>query len=322
MLIDTVKIKIQSGDGGHGSMSTRANRAFGGDAGNGGSIIFRGDANMPDLYKYSIIDSYKAERGFDGMKNNLKGSNGKDLIVEVPLTTEIYSRGELITKIDKHGLEVTVLTGGTGALGNMTLKRKQHNNPDSGTIESCRQGKSIWVELVLKLKSDVIFIGYPNAGKSSMLNQLTNANAKTASYAFTTLEPQVGMMEGLVLMDLPGLIDGTYVGKGLGTKFVKHTENSKLMAHFVSLENPDPFKTYQLLRAEIQKISKTLFNMDEIVLLAKSDEVAKDKLEKVVNEFKKANIKVIPCSIIDDDSIKAVRKEILMRLKPSKVDKA
>jgi GTP-binding protein len=320
MLVDSIKIKIQSGKGGHGSMATFANQSVGGDGGDGGDVYFVGSSNVPDLFKYSEDDTYKAENGSNGMKQNKKGSKGKDLILQVPLVTEIRQRGNLLFRIEKEGEKVKVLTGGTGSLGNVTLKRKSHNNLPASEIETLRQEKSIWAELTLKLKSDIIFIGYPNAGKSSLLNMITNANVKTASYAFTTLEPQRGMMNGLILMDLPGLIDGTYVGKGLGTKFVKHTENSRLLAHFVSMENPNPYETYKSMRVEIEKISSILFKMPELVILTKTDESTKDAIKKAEQSFIKKGLQVVSCSIIDDDSMEKVKNTFTELLKGSKED--
>lgn len=320
MLVDTIKIKIQSGKGGHGSMATFANQSVGGDGGDGGDVYFVGSSNIPDLFKYSEDDTYKADNGSNGMKQNKKGSKGKDLVLQVPLVTEIRQRGNLLFRIEKEGEKVKVLTGGTGSLGNVTLKRKSHNNLPASEIETLRQEKSIWVDVTLKLKSDIIFIGYPNAGKSSLLNMITNANVKIASYAFTTLEPQRGMLNGLILMDLPGLIDGTYVGKGLGTKFVKHTENSRLLAHFVSMENPNPYETYANMRTEIGKISTILFKMPELVILTKTDESTKEAVKKAEQSFIKKGHQVVSCSIIDDDSMIKVKEAFTELLKKDKED--
>lgn len=311
MLIDEITIKIQSGKGGQGSEATYANKSVGGDGGDGGDVYLVGDANLPDLYKYDKDLVYKAENGRNGQTHNIKGAKGKDLILKVPLTTEISSENKLITIIDTHDQKFKILKGGTGLLGNVTLKRKTHTYHNPEDMLNRAKAISKKITLILKLKSDVIFIGYPNVGKSSLLNVLTNTNVKTASYEFTTLEPQRGIMDGLVLMDLPGLIDGSSLGKGLGTKFVRHTENSKLLAHFVTLESENPYEMYLKMRKEIADISIKLANMKELIILTKTDEVYKDKLDNVEKTFKENGLNTVSCSIIDDESIKRVRNRIL-----------
>jgi GTP-binding protein len=168
-------------------------------------------------------------------------------------------------------------------------------------------GDTVEVNLDLRFHADILFIGYPNAGKSSMLNQLTKAHAKVAAYPFTTLEPQLGRMGDIVLMDLPGLIDGTHVGKGLGTNFVKHTESSMLTAHFVSLENEDAVATYTSLRSEIGQISEALYKKREVVILSKKDESTPEKIAEAVKQFKKLKITPIVASVLDDETVELVR---------------
>jgi GTP-binding protein len=176
--------------------------------------------------------------------------------------------------------------------------------------------------LILKLQSDVIFIGLPNAGKSSMLNLLSDANAKIAAYAFTTLEPQLGLMDGIKLMDLPGLIEGTFEGKGLGTRFVKHTETSRLVAHFISLENmksteginskdePDLMENYKVMRKEIENIDPKLFAKPELVVLTKTDSVEPSLVKKGEKIFQEIGVPVVSVSIIDDAAIAKLRAKI------------
>lgn len=310
MLVDQVTIRIQSGSGGRGSMATYNRKLEGGDGGNGGSVFLKGTRNIYDLGMYDPERQYSAENGKNGLQGNRNGPNGKDLTLLVPLTTEVEMRGELIAKITEDGQIFKVLSGGLGAYGNISLRR-QHDSIDGDPDRS--ESKNAKIKLILKLKSDVIFIGYPNAGKSSILNSLTRNTVKTADYAFTTLEPQLGMMDGVLLMDLPGLIEGAHEGKGLGIEFVKHTEYSKLLAHFVSLENSNPFDVYTTLREEIRKISLDLYNKKEIVVLTKSDEVSPEIAKIAEKIFKKKGIEVISCSIIDDDSLaklKAKFKEL------------
>lgn len=309
MLKDTTLIKIESGMGGRGSMALRANRAFGGDGGDGGNVYLKGSSNVYDLSKFDYGKKFKADSGGNGLPQNKKGTDGKDLIVELPLVTEVYVDDELVFKVEVNGEPIKVLDGGIGGLGNRSQKKFKFEDID----KTAKENKELEIRLVLKLQSDVIFIGYPNAGKSSMLNELTNARVKTAAYEFTTLEPQLGFMGSLKLMDLPGLIDGASEGKGLGTRFLKHTENSKLVAHFVGLENDNPYEVYTNLREEMKKIGLELYNQQEVVLLSKSDDVDEKKVSEAVKKFEENGLEVIVCSIIDDKSIQRV-KDIFEKL--------
>jgi GTP-binding protein len=306
MLRDTVKIKIQSGRGGVGSMATFRHGCTGGDGGRGGKVYILGDENIYDLSHFIQDKTYKAEDGKTGKTKNKTGAIGKDLVLSVPLTTEVVIDGEVAYKIAQHGQKELVLKGGSGKPGNISIKR----NPKLEFKIFKSEAEKKTVELILKLQSDIIFIGYPNAGKSSVLNSLTEAKAKTASYEFTTLDPQVGFMDSLKLMDLPGLVEGTHEGKGLGTRFLKHTESAQLVAHFISLENSDLLKTYESLRKEIKSISEELYNKKEVIVLTKTDEVKKDAVESAERLFENKGLDVVSCSIIDDDSIKELKSRL------------
>lgn len=315
MLRDKVKITIQSGRGGNGSLALYSKRAIGGDGGAGGDVYLQGSSDLYDLRQFDPMKTYKAKDGGMGLPYNKKGQQGEDLVLLVPLVTEVLVNGKVIHKIKEHGQKIKILDGGVGVFGSVTLKR--FKNPPSK--ENC-EPRSLDIELVLKLQSDIIFIGYPNAGKSSILNALTEAKVKTAPYAFTTLFPQLGLMNGVRLMDLPGLTEGTSEGKGVGTKFVKHTENCKLVAHFVSLENEDPIKAYESMREEVKRIDENLYNKPEIIVLTKTDDPTsvmstgfdEKYIDSVAKKFEKEGLKVVSCSILDDKSIERV-KEIFMR---------
>jgi GTP-binding protein len=260
----------------------------------------QGSTNVSGFASLSSHHEYSAEDGANGLEKNKFGGNGQDLVLYVPLTTEVIVNGELKLRIDKNGQKEKLFTGGRGTFGNLTIKKHPFRKR---IAEEDRLGERADVTLILKLTADVIFVGYPNAGKSSLLNHLTNANAKTAPYEFTTLEPQTGYMDDIKLMDLPGLIGGTHLGKGLGTDFVQHTENTKMLAHVVSLEHEHPIEKYQALRAEIKLISQALFEKPEIIVLSKTDEVTQEKIAESIKSFEALGLSVVSCSILDDQSI-------------------
>lgn len=311
MLQDKVKIRIESGNGGAGSSAMYANRCSGGDGGKGGDVYLKGSINTYDLSRFDPEKIYKANNGQPGQQKERKGDKVDDLILSVPLTTEVFQNNNLIGKIEEDGQLLKILDGGIGGYGNATLLRNRELR--SNETERANQ-KGIYT-FVLKLKSDVIFIGYPNAGKSSLLNELTNAHVKTAPYQFTTLEPQLGIMNGLILMDLPGLIEGTYEGKGLGTGFVKHTENCRLIAHFVSMEEENPYASYISMREEIRKISIEMYNKPEIVVLTKSDTSNEQKIKEITQIFENKGIKVVNTCIIDPDSINMLKNVLIETLR-------
>lgn len=306
MLIDNVSIKIESGKGGRGSFATFALKPNGGDGGHGGDVYLKGNAMIYDLRSFDDKKKYKAEDGEDGLKKGLKGADAPDYIIHVPLTTEVYSGDKLLGIVSEPDQLVKVLSGGKGAYGNLSIGRDESKR----RLEPLRENQSITIRLQLKLSSDVIFLGYPNAGKSSMLNELTRASAKTAPYAFTTIDPQIALMEGIKLMDLPGLIDGTYAGKGLGTNFLNHVENSKLAIHFVGLDNDNPLKAYLDLREEVKRISVNLFNLPEIVVLTKSDEKDEEYISNIIKDFKKKKITPLVASIIDEKALEILKESI------------
>jgi len=311
MLKDEVKIKIQSGNGGKGSLAVNLRHASGGNGGKGGNIYIEGSENIYDLGWFDEDRTYKAGHGESGRSRRKSGSDGADTILKVPLVTEVHVNNRTPFRIAKDGQREMVLAGGAGGYGNITMLKLQ----DPKLTEEALPGRSKEIVLELKLQSDVIFIGLPNAGKSSMLNLLSDAKAKIAAYAFTTLEPQLGLMDGIRLMDLPGLIEGTFEGKGLGTRFVKHTESSKLVAHFISMENTDLLEAYNTIRTEIKNIDPKLFEKPELIILTKTDSVDLEPVKKAENLFIKMGLPVVCVSIVDDDAIKSLRNKIKDMLK-------
>ena len=304
MLFDKVRIKVRAGRGGNGAVYFDALRKpSGGNGGAGANVALRASSHAYDFRNLKNVDEFVGPDGGRGGKEKRTGADGNEFVVTVPEGTYVYNeRNEPITKVIEHGTTKVVAKGGQGGLGNHHFRRGQFMTADKFT--EGKPGEEFLLNLVLKIRSDVIFIGYPNAGKSSMLNELTNADAKVAAYAFTTLDPQLGDADGIRLLDLPGLIEGTHEGKGLGTRFVKHTENTKLVAHFVSVENDDVNATYESMRAELERIDTGLAKKPEVLVLTKSDELDKDELAAKVDLMKKYNLPIITTTILDDSAKK------------------
>lgn len=316
MLIDTMKIKIESGDGGDGLISfDNRQKAYGGDGGEGGDVFVMGDENLYDLAHYNSSATYKAENGEKGGVQRRKGKNGKDLILKVPLVTRVLNqKGDEIVVIKKHNQKHKLLEGGEGGIGNYTLRGDTMEGKYSR--KRAQKGESMRLELELNLKTDAILLGFPNAGKSSIINALTRARSKVGSYEFTTIEPQLGVMDGYIkLMDLPGLIEGTYKGKGVGKHFLKHTKYSKLLIHCISMENESLGGKYRSMREEFKRISEDLYNMDELVVLTKADIHTPEKAETIRKAFEEEIGKeVVAVSTYLKDTLIYLNKSIKSRL--------
>lgn len=313
MLIDDVTIEVKAGNGGRGAVAfnnTKMNLGpAGADGGNGGSVYFKGVSDLNALGQFRYQKKLAAENGENGKKQFNDGSDGKNLILKVPVGTVVHnlSSGENL-EIMAIGQRLLIARGGTGGKGNFKFRSSTNTSPtefEEGTL-----GEECELRLELKLIADVGFIGLPNVGKSSLLNELTSARSKVANYPFTTLDPNLGAYYELILADIPGLIEGASGGKGLGIKFLRHIERVKTLFHFISAESTDPAKDYQIIRNELGAYNKELLEKIEYIFLSKSDLFTKEEIEEKIKALETTEKKVLAISINDKNSIKHI-EEIL-----------
>lgn len=293
--LDRAKIFLKAGDGGDGCLSFRHEKFLeyggpdGGDGGNGGSIYFEGVNHLNTLIDYRYQQHFKAQRGENGRGANCYGAKGKDLILKVPVGTEILDEsGEIVlADIVEEGQTFLVAQGGKGGRGNTKFKSSTNQAPrraDKGTT-----GEELWVWLQLKLIADIGLIGLPNAGKSTFLSMVTRAKPKIADYPFTTLVPQLGVVkihgQELVLADIPGLIEDAHKGKGLGDKFLAHVERCNVLIHLIDINQKDILESYKIVRNELQNYSGNLESKPEIIVINKADTVDEELMEWIKKDF-------------------------------------
>lgn len=321
MLVDEVTVQMQAGAGGKGGVAfnkVRLSRGpTGGDGGNGGSIYFEGISDLNALGAFAHKNVILAEDGHDGRGAFLDGRKGEDHVVRIPIGTTITN---LITgfkqEMEHLGQRILAAGGGIGGRGNFKFRSATNTSPQDFTEGS--QGDKPSYRLELKLIADVGLVGLPNAGKSSLLNELTAAKSRVANYAFTTLEPHLGAYYELILADIPGLIEGASGGKGLGVKFLKHIERTKTLFHLISAESDDPIRDYKVVRHELESYGSDLVKKKERVFLTKSDTVSRDVLQEKLKALKKAKIEAVPASVLDDAAM-AEMKKILNEIKADKL---
>jgi GTP-binding protein len=323
MLIDDIKIRVIAGSGGKGTVAFNKNSMslgpVGGSGGKGGSVYVEGISDLSALNKFRFKKEFKAKNGEDGRSQFRDGRDAEDLVLMVPVGTVLHnletSRDFEITKIGERAL---VVQSGRGGKGNFHFRSSTNTSPK--IFEYGKPGESSEIHLELKLIADVGFIGLPNVGKSSLLNELTNAKSKVANYPFTTLEPNLGVYFDLILADIPGLIEGASLGKGLGIKFLKHMERTKILFHFVTADSINPILDYKTVRNELGAHNKMLLEKPEYLFISKKDLVSSSVIAEIMKKFKKLNKNVTPISILDWESIKLVKK-ILSDLISEKTEK-
>jgi GTP-binding protein len=311
MLIDDITIEIKSGRGGDGSVYFNrvkmSQGPTGASGGYGGSVYFEGVSDLNILNSLKNAKVFEAEDGERGQKQFRDGATGKDLTIKVPVGTVIHNitTGENI-EIVKIGEVILGARGGRGGRGNFHFRSATNTSPKE--FEEGRPGAEYTVRLELKLIADIGLVGLPNAGKSSLLNTLTNAKSKVANYNFTTLEPHLGVYYELILADVPGLIEGASDGKGLGIKFLRHVERTRIIFHLVSVENEDVAESYRVIREELGAYNKELLQKDEYVFLSKCDMVSELEVKNKLRDLKKVAPNAMALSIIKDDTLSTLKK--------------
>ncbi len=314
MLIDEVDIILNGGHGGAGKVSFRPGERSGPDGGNGGcggDLYLKVTSDLFALNQFSKAKTLKAGDGENGGGNLKFGKNGADLEISLPLGTTILDKdsGEKIDLSDLNQ-KILIAKGGLGGRGNADFKSPKNTTPMFA--QKGLPGVEKNLKVILKLIADFGLIGLPNAGKSSLLNELTAANVKVANYPFTTLEANLGVLKSKVIADIPGLIEGASTGKGLGIRFLKHIEKVKLLLHCISAESEDPVSDYQIVRNELGSFNPKLLEKEEIILLTKSDLVEKSDLGKKMKALKKLKREVLPVSIHDYDSLEDLKKLLII----------
>mgnify|MGYP001589218081 FL=1 len=331
--IDEIKIYAEAGRGGNGVVRFRQEKFVpkggpsGGDAGRGGDFYVVAVRDVHILLKYKTKKKFIAGRGEDGGKKSLHGKNGEDFVLELPIGSVITNlETEEKWQLTREGEKILLLKGGYGGFGNEHFKSSINTTPRESREGADGEKGNFKIEL--ELFADLGFVGLPNAGKSSLLNALTNAEAKVGDYPFTTLDPNLGDFFGYIIADIPGIIEGASEGKGLGAKFLRHIKRTKMLAHLVSFENSNMLKSYKEIRRELEKYDKSLnlgadglLEKEEIIILTKSDVIPEQGLpllkiiDKEKKKFEKFSKNVFVLSLYDDKIVKKFRDALVKILK-------
>lgn len=318
--LDEITISASAGRGGDGVVRWRREKFIakggpnGGNGGRGGDVYIRAIRSLRVLDQYKSKKEFFADNGTNGGSNSLDGAKGARLYIDFPI-------GSVVTVLEsgikyellKEGQEIKILSGGAGGFGNEHFKSSRNQTPQEYT--EGKEGESATLHIEVSIIADAGFVGFPNAGKSSLLNALTNANAKIGDYPFTTINPNLGDLYGYILADIPGLIEGASDGKGLGHNFLRHISRTKILVHLVSFENEDMIEAYKTIRAELEKYGNNLSEKEEIILLTKTDTVSEDTVQKIEKDFKKINKNVFSISLFDDGAVKDFSDKLINILK-------
>ena len=323
--LDQAKIFIKGGNGGDGSPSFRREKFIefggpdGGDGGNGGAIIFEAERNLNTLIDYRYTQHFKAKNGIPGSKRKKTGANGKDLILKVPVGTQILEEDNntIIYDFTKNKEKFLVAAGGKGGLGNVRFKSSTNRAPRKKT--NGKIGESFWIWLQLKVIADVGIVGMPNAGKSSLLAALTRAKPKIANYPFTTINPNLGVSyfnnKEIVLADIPGLVEGAHKGIGLGDKFLRHVERCKVLLHLIDITEDNLLTNYKKINHELFSYNKSLLKKKEIIIFNKSDMLDKKECKRKESYLrKKINKKFEIISVFNNNDLSKIKKVLIQNV--------
>ena len=320
--LDQVKIYIKAGNGGDGSPSFRREKFIeyggpdGGDGGKGGSVILRSEQNLNTLIDYRYQQHHKAGRGENGSGQNRTGKGGEDLILKVPIGTQVFEEDNktLIYDFNKEGEEFVAAAGGKGGLGNTRFKSSTNRAPKKFTKGSSGEEFVIWLQL--KTIADIGIIGLPNAGKSSLLAAITNASPKIANYKFTTLNPNLGVAsydnKEITLADIPGLVEGAHEGVGLGIQFLKHIERCKSLLHLIDITNEDLNSSYHQVKTELSNYSPDLLKKKELIVLNKIDLIDEEMIKEIIEDFSKdKNAEIVTLTTFDKESVSKIKSKLI-----------
>ncbi len=325
MFVDTAKVFVVAGKGGDGAVSFRheiyvdKGGPDGGDGGKGGDVVFLASEDTSTLADFRYKPELKAEDGAAGSKANRRGKSGEDLIVKVPVGTIVWREGEVVADLATAGQTEIVAFGGDGGFGNAHFKSSVRQAPR--IAEKGEVGDNFEADLELKLLADVGLIGFPNAGKSTLLSVISNARPEIADYAFTTLTPKLGVADidgaSLLVADIPGLIEGASIGKGLGHKFLRHVERTAVLIHLIDAYSNDIAKDYQIIRTELANYSADLASRPEIVALTKTEGLDDELINMQLAELGKVtdvNVPVFKISAVAhyglDDLLREAKKQV------------
>jgi len=318
--IDELKLHIKAGNGGNGVTRWLHEKGkefmgpAGGNGGKGADVYARAIRDIGILNNYKNLKEIDAPKGGDGGNKSCHGANGKDLYIDFPvgsIITNLETGGKVF--LDKEGDIKLLANGGRGGQGNETFKSSTNQRPEKSTPGKPGEEFDFYIEV--ELVADAGLIGLPNAGKSSLINELTNTKSKVGAYQFTTLEPALGDMYGFILADLPGLIEGASEGKGLGHKFLRHIKRTKILFHCLSLESTKLITDYKTIRKELAAYSEELAKKKEVVILTKTDMLDKKEVEAAKKKIAKLNPNILTVSILDDASIKNLKDSLIKILR-------
>jgi GTP-binding protein len=327
--IDEAKFFVKAGDGGNGCVSFHREKFVprggpnGGDGGRGGSVIIRASNSLNSLIDFRYRSHFKAERGVHGKGKDMHGRSGKDCCIEVPTGSVIKdaASGEVLADLATDGESIVIAKGGEGGLGNPHFASGTNRTPRNAT--NGEKGEEFWLKIELKLIADVGLVGLPNAGKSTLLSKLSAANPKIASYPFTTLEPQLGVLQykfykPCIIADIPGLVEGAHTGVGLGHKFLRHIERTSILLHIIDAADEDVLNNYEIIANELRLYKEELANRIQILVLNKSDIVSEAQIRELEKKFQHAGQNVMTVSGMTGEGIDRLKEVVAETLEQRK----